>query len=67
MKSNNNTILQNVALLIGLLAIIIVMPLSMIWAFNTLFPIYAIPYNFYNWLAVVILNLFLNRPFYLKN
>lgn len=32
-------------------------PLAVIWSLNTLFPILAIPYNFYTWLAVVLLNL----------
>lgn len=30
-------------------------PLAGIWALNTLFPILAIPYNFYTWLAAAIL------------
>ncbi len=32
-------------------------PLAIIWSLNTLFPILAIPYNFYSWFAVVLLNL----------
>lgn len=32
-------------------------PLAVIWSLNTLFPILVIPYNFYTWLAVVLLNL----------
>ncbi len=32
-------------------------PLAILWALNTLFPVLAIPYNFYSWLAVVVLNL----------
>ena len=32
-------------------------PLAVIWSLNTLFPILAIPYNFYTWFAVVLLNL----------
>lgn len=32
-------------------------PLAIIWALNTLFPVVAIPYSFWHWLAVVVLNL----------
>jgi uncharacterized BrkB/YihY/UPF0761 family membrane protein len=42
-------------ILIALLLIIFV-PIATIWALNTLFPILAIPYNFWSWLAVIILN-----------
>lgn len=41
--------------IIGL--IVVFGPLVILWALNTLFPILAIPYNFYTWLATVILNL----------
>jgi len=44
--------------LLGLLIIVLVafVPLAVVWALNTLFPVVAIPYNFYSWLAVVVLN-----------
>lgn len=42
------------ALLIAL--IVVVGPLALLWALNTLFPVLAIPYNFYTWGAVVLLN-----------
>jgi hypothetical protein len=47
------------ALLLITLAIlaIIFVPLAVIWALNTLFIMLAIPYNFYTWAAVVVLNL----------
>lgn len=32
-------------------------PLVTIWALNTLFPVLAIPYNFWSWCAVIILHL----------
>lgn len=32
-------------------------PLATLWALNTLFPVLAIPYNVWSWLAVVALNL----------
>ena len=30
-------------------------PFGLIWALNTLFPVLAIPYNFYSWLSVFII------------
>lgn len=45
-------------LFVAFLGLLIVFgPLAVIWSLNTLFPILAIPYNFYSWLAVVLLNL----------
>lgn len=45
-------------LFVAFLGVLIVFgPLAVIWSLNTLFPILAIPYNFYSWLAVVLLNL----------
>ena len=38
-------------------ALIVLMPLAIIWALNTLFPVLAINYGFFQWLAVVVLNL----------
>lgn len=40
-----------------LVALLIVGPLLIIWALNTLFPALAIPYTFWTWLAVVVMNL----------
>ena len=37
------------------LALVILGPLITIWAMNTLFPVLAIPYTFWTWLAVIIL------------
>lgn len=31
-------------------------PLAVLWSLNQLFPVLAIPYTFWNWLAVVLLN-----------
>ena len=30
-------------------------PIGLIWSLNTLFPVLAIPYNFYSWLSVFII------------
>jgi tryptophan-rich sensory protein len=46
------TIIMIVALVIFL---IIVGPLITIWSLNTLFPVLAIPYNIWTWLATVFL------------
>ena len=45
------------ALLIGLivLAAIVLVPLAVIWALNTLFPALAIAYSIQTWAAVLIL------------
>lgn len=40
-----------------LIALIVLAPLAIIWALNTLFPVLAINYGFFQWLAVVVLNL----------
>lgn len=44
-----------VALLLIVIALIIVGPLLTIWALNTLFPLLAIPYTVWTWLAVLVL------------
>ena len=46
-----------ITLLVIVILAIIFGPLAIIFALNNLFPILAIPYNFYTWLSVVILNL----------
>lgn len=40
-----------------LVAFVIFGPIVVLWSINTLFPIAAIPYNFFTWLAVVVLYL----------
>ena len=42
---------------IFMIALIVLAPLAIIWALNTLFPILAINYGLFQWLAVVVLNL----------
>lgn len=47
-----------IILAVAIIGLVVVFgPLVILWALNTLFPILAIPYNFYTWLATVILNL----------
>jgi hypothetical protein len=57
MTKENKDIMTIVALLSIALLIIVFGPLAIIWSINTLFPVLAIPIGFYQWLAVVILNL----------
>jgi hypothetical protein len=35
--------------------VVVVGPMLCVWALNTLFPLAEIPYNFWTWLAIVIL------------
>jgi hypothetical protein len=50
----------SVALGLGIIALVVLLvifgPLATIWALNTLFPVLAIPYNFYSWAATLILH-----------
>lgn len=45
--------------IIGLIALVIALivagPLLLIWSLNTLFPVLAIPYTIWTWLAALIL------------
>ena len=52
MKNDNAVILGAVVLAIVL---ILVGPLLVIWSINTLFPVLAVHYDIWTWLAVVIL------------
>lgn len=42
-------------------------PIAVLWGINTLFPIAAIPYNFFTWLAVVVLYLVSKSSVSVKN
>lgn len=42
-------------IVVAVIALIIAGPLLIIWALNTLFPVLAIEYNMYTWLAALIL------------
>lgn len=57
MTKTTKDIITIVAILILAVLAVIFGPLATLWAVNTLFPLLAIPYNFYSWLAVVVLNL----------
>jgi len=53
----------SLALLAGLFLVLILVvifaPFAIIWSLNTLFVALAIPYSFWSWLAVVVLNIFM--------
>lgn len=44
-----------VLMLILVAGLIALGPLALIWALNTLFPVLAIPYTFWTWLAALVL------------
>jgi hypothetical protein len=52
---------KDIAAIVLLLTIAVVLiafgPLAIIWSLNTLFPVLSIPYSFYSWLAVIVMNL----------
>ena len=47
--------LTGLVLIVLIVLLIIIGPLATIWALNTLFPALAIPYDFFTWLAVIVL------------
>ena len=50
--------LIGIILLVALIILVIIFgPFMIVWALNTLFPVLVIPYNFWTWLSVAILNL----------
>lgn len=55
-----------VGLLLLVVLIVAIGPLLTIWAFNTLFPVLAIPYTFWTWLAVVFLGVFIRSDIKIK-
>jgi hypothetical protein len=59
--------LATIVLMIVLLIVLIAIgPIVVIWALNTLFPILAIQFTFYTWLAVVVLGAFLRANVSIK-
>lgn len=57
MTKSTKDIISILAILAFAVVAVIFGPLATLWAVNTIFPMLAIPYNFYSWLAVVVLNL----------
>jgi hypothetical protein len=50
-----NNVFVVLGIVVAVIALIIAGPLLIIWALNTLFPVLAIEYNMYTWLAALIL------------
>ena len=57
MTKSTKDVITILAILAFAVVALIFGPLLTLWALNTLFPVLAIPYNFYSWLAVVLINL----------
>ena len=55
MKYRNLGAAAIAALFIVAIALVIIGPLIIIWSMNTLFPVLAIPYDIWTWLATVFL------------
>ena len=45
-----------------IVALVLLGPLLVIWAMNTLFPVLAIPFTWQTWLAVLIMSAFFAQP-----
>jgi hypothetical protein len=57
MTKQTTDIITIITLLVFAVLLIVFGPLAIIWSLNTLFPVLAIPFGFYQWAAVVLLNL----------
>ena len=55
-NKTNTPVAILVVVLITVVCVMIAWPLTIIWALNTLFITLSIPYSFWTWLAVVVLN-----------
>ena len=59
-------VIKIVGLVLLVVLIIAIGPLLTIWALNTLFPVLAIPYTFWTWLAVIFLGVFIRSDINIK-
>ncbi len=57
MKLSALSVTGIILLVILLITAVVLWPLAIIAAMNTLFPLLSIPYNFITWLSVVVLNI----------
>lgn len=57
MTKQTKDIMTIVFILTLAILVIVFGPFAVLWSLNTLFPVLAIPYTFYSWLAVVVMNL----------
>jgi hypothetical protein len=68
MTKTTKDIIKLVFFCLLIIAIVIFGPFATVWALNTLFPILSIPYTFYSWLAVVVMNLtWMYKPTFSKD
>jgi hypothetical protein len=62
--------MKSAIMLIGLIALVVLLvllgPLLVIWALNTLFPVLAIGYTWQTWLAVLIMSAFFQTTVKIK-
>jgi hypothetical protein len=58
--------LKMILLIAFVIAMFVAGPLATIWAANTLFPVLAIPYDIWSWLAVVVLGAFFRAKVSIK-
>jgi len=56
MNKNNVPFAILAIVLITAVCVMIAWPLAIIWALNTLFATLSIPYSFWTWLAMAVLN-----------
>lgn len=66
MTKQQKDILYSLGFALVVLLLIVFGPFVIIWALNTLFPVLAINYGFWQWLAVVLLNLILRSSVSLR-
>jgi hypothetical protein len=59
-------VIKIAGLVLLVVLIIAIGPLLTIWALNTLFPVLAIPYTFWTWLAVIFLGVFIRSDIDIK-
>jgi hypothetical protein len=57
MTKQTKDIITIIALLVFGTLLLVFGPIAIIWSLNTLFPVLAIPIGFYQWAAVVLLNI----------
>jgi len=60
------TRLGAIGIILALLIWVVLFPWVVIWALNTLFPVLAIQYTFWTWLAVVVIGTYLKTEVTVK-
>jgi hypothetical protein len=52
---------------VAIFALLLIVPLLTIWSLNVLFPLLAIPYNFFTWVAALWLGALLSGGLVARN